>query len=233
MTEAKPFTQRKIEQRQVKSRRRFGFFVSAKPKPGRAGAPSTTAGDIGQRIACPWNFDEAIGILARQPGCRIKTADDRARCKNEIALIFHLYQLERLAETQETNAAKASAFQRAPRWYKRRQRAITQLEKLEGGQAGGQGAGAGVPADGTGARIWSTPVLVEVTDPAERLAIRKDARLAQQALAELGAIPCSPFTRTGGSPAAGKRSASRRKLPGAARPIQGRIKTWTYQNPTH
>jgi hypothetical protein len=136
MTVAKPFTQREIE-----SRGRFGF-VRAKPrktppggttlgetgaKPVGENAPGGASGKTGEQIAGHW--DEAVDILARQPCCRIKTAHDRARCKNEIGLIFGLYTLERLAEKQETNSSKASAFQRAPRWYKRRQRAIARLEK--------------------------------------------------------------------------------------------------------
>jgi hypothetical protein len=118
MTVAKPLTQREIE-----SLEKFGFgFVRAEPKPATPGENQTAN--------CPlWNFDEAIGILARQRGCRIKTADDRARCKSEISLICHLYALERFIETQETDASKASAFQKAPRWDKPRQRAIARLEK--------------------------------------------------------------------------------------------------------
>jgi hypothetical protein len=136
MTVAKPFTQREIE-----SRGRFGF-VRAEPrktppggttlgeggaKPVGENAPGGASGKTGEQITGHW--DEAVNILARQPYCRIKTAHDRARCQNEIGLICRLYELERFVEKQETNGSKASAFQRAPRWYKRRQPALTQLQK--------------------------------------------------------------------------------------------------------
>jgi hypothetical protein len=122
MTEAEPFTQYKIESRDT-----FGLFVDGQV---RANAPrAADTHEPRYQIVCPWSFDEAINILTCQPRCRIRAADDRARCKSELALIFHLYNLERLAETQETNASKSSAFQKALRWCRRRKRAIARLEQ--------------------------------------------------------------------------------------------------------
>lgn len=140
-----------LTQREIDARAKFGLG----PKPAeRAGDP----GKIEQPEACPWNFDTAIEILRRQPDNLIMGVEMRAcararqnrRAPNEIAkmrarvrawmhasvhgeieLICQMYRLECAIERQETEAAKAEAFQRAPRWHKHCQRALRQLREAE------------------------------------------------------------------------------------------------------
>ena len=138
MSRAKPLTQRDI-----KDREKFGLGP-------------VQHGKIKQRKTCPWNFDDAIEILRDQPGNRITGVEKRecararqdglspeklakfcervhaflqARVQGEIALICQMYSLECAVERRETDAAKAEAFQRAPRWHKRRQRELARLRK--------------------------------------------------------------------------------------------------------
>ena len=117
MPRAPPFTQRKIAERA-----KFGFG----PKPAeREGG----RGKIEKPKSCPWNFNSAIDILARQKGSKIKTGEARDGAHDQIAFICRLYELDRAVELQETDAAKAAAFQLASRWYKSRLRALAQIQK--------------------------------------------------------------------------------------------------------
>jgi hypothetical protein len=70
-------------------------------------------------------LDKALVILD------IKNAEDRIRRIEQLKLICNLHKLIRLVEGQETDARKAEAFQRAPRWYKRRDQAARLLKKAD------------------------------------------------------------------------------------------------------
>jgi DICT domain-containing protein len=83
------------------------------------GSPRRFANENKQRDSFTWNFDPAIEVLARQHPCRIVTGN-RDDCKFELDVICRSHMLERFVEAQETNGAKASAFQRERRWYKQR-----------------------------------------------------------------------------------------------------------------
>jgi len=125
MTIPKPFTQREIE-----ARRRLGFGpVPLKPVHSPcydlfvANFELLNENRIHQ-VSSTWDFNEAVEILAHQRGSRVVTGKDRDDCRAQIDSICRLDTLERLAEKQETNGAKASAFQKARRWNKWRKRAL-------------------------------------------------------------------------------------------------------------
>jgi hypothetical protein len=130
MSRRPAFTQRKI-----KDREKFGFGP-------------VEYGKIEQPSTCPWNFDVAIEILTdqrdniitgvemyarrngRTPNKIAKLrASMHARVRGEIDALCRKYWLDYAVERQEADAAKAEAFQRAPRWHKRRQRELARLRK--------------------------------------------------------------------------------------------------------
>jgi hypothetical protein len=76
-----------------------------------------------QRSGCAWDFNQALDIL---------NIPDRARpqCERELLLIGALYHETRLIEAQLTPARKKETFQRAGRWYRRRQPVVDKMQRL-------------------------------------------------------------------------------------------------------
>jgi hypothetical protein len=109
MPRARPFTQADIEKRNA-----FGLG----PRSAAPDFENTT------RVSArhTWRFADAIKIL------KIKEHAKRRRCREELTFICKLYFLDKMAESQETPARKAQAFQHEKRWKKRRSFLWAQLK---------------------------------------------------------------------------------------------------------
>jgi hypothetical protein len=120
---ASPFTQADIEARsQLIALRQNGEPTTSKPV-----RPTGVPADTGVRVTTEWDFMGAVRHFALN--CNFNTTTDTlnvrhieecARCEDELRLIYHFHELNRVTETQETPGRKARAFQLAWRWHKAR-----------------------------------------------------------------------------------------------------------------
>ena len=125
MPRCSPFTQADIEARS----QLVDLRQNADPTPGKPVCPTGVPADTGVQAATEWDFMGAVRHLARN--CNFNTAidtlnirhiEERARCEDELRLIYHFHELNRMTEAQGTPGRKARAFQLAWRWHKARMR---------------------------------------------------------------------------------------------------------------